>query len=682
MMRLPRTQTPAYLVTFFAALICLTTAPATAQRNPSVDAEAEKQLVTSEMNGYRLRLHNAGGAAADENYDVGYYRIEIRVDTAPKMLRGKVTFRATPVINGLSSLRIDLSDAMTVDSIVTGSTHLAYTRTSNMVTITLDRSYTAAEEISFDVGYHGVPVSTGFGSFNFTAGASPWIWSLSQPYGARDWWPCKDGLKDKADSVDVVVTCDSNWLVGSNGTLAGVVNNGDGTSTTTWEERYPIATYLVSIAISNYEQFSNWWHYSPTDSMEVLNYVRPDRLASALAELPRTVDMLGIFSDMFGMYPFVNEKYGHCDFGWGGAMEHQTMTSTGTYFENTIAHELAHQWFGDMITCGSWADLWLNEGFATYCAGLYLEERYAGLAYWNYMTSKLQSAKTATGTLFVQDTVNVGNLFAGSRVYNKGASVLHMLRHVLGDSVFFASMYAYANDPALKYGTAVTADFRGVCETVSGRDLGWFFDEWVYGERYPTYAYGWKAGADTAGYRIDLRVVQTTGTSNPPVFTMPVDIRVAGAGWDTVFVVIDSLGTQDFVFNTPLAPTSVMFDSGRWLLRDLDSTSYILLDVPGSGAPVPSSVTLLENYPNPFNPATTISYGVPVRSDVDLTVRTILGEEVERLFTGTREPGSYRTVWDASGRASGVYILDLAVTPVAPAGDPPARISRKMLYIR
>jgi len=681
-MRRPRLHIPLILLQILTALMVLPP-HVRGQHVSSAGFDGEKALIESEMEAYRLR--RPANVAADENYDVSYYRIELRISTAPVMLYGRVTFKVRPVIDNLTSIRIDFTDSLAVDSIVAGPTPLAYTRTSDMITVTLDRPYMSGEELTFQVGYHGVPVWNGFGGggLSFTPTATvPWVWSLSQPYGAKDWWPCKDGLRDKADSVDVVVTCDSSWLVGSNGRLAGVVNNGDGTSTTTWEERYPIATYLISIAVADYEQFSNWWHYSPTDSMEVLNYVTPAHLAQAMAALPRTVDMLGIFSDMFGMYPFVDEKYGHCDFQWGGAMEHQTMTSTTTYAENTIAHDLAHQWFGDMITCGSWADLWLNEGFATYCAGLYLEKMYGGLSLWNYMTPRLSAAKTASGTLYVEDTLDVGNLFAGSRVYYKGASVLHMLRHVLGDSVFFASMYAYASDPGLKYGTAVTPDFRGACETVSGRDLGWFFDQWVYGESYPSYSYGWKAEPTMTGYRVDLRGVQTTGSSNPPLFTMPVDIRVAGAGWDTLFVVVDSLGTQDFVFNTLLPPTSVMFDSGRWLLRDLDSTSYILLGVPDDGGTVPETPFLLENFPNPFNPVTTITYGVPVRSRVELTVRTVLGSEVGRLFVGVREPGSYEVSWDASGRASGMYILQMTVEPAEPAGSFPGRISKKMLYIR
>jgi aminopeptidase N len=650
---------------------------------PSWDPAAEKAIIRSEMEGFRARaLSRLTAPAADGNYDVTWYKLDLTVTTAPDLIAGVVTIRATSVIDGLSSIRIDLSDSLVIDSISDGTDTLSFTRASNVVTVYLDSAHLSGELFDIHVTYHGVPPSTGFGSFEMTltSQGAPWIWSLSQPYGAKDWWPCKDQLVDKADSSDVLITCADTLRVGSNGSLAGVVNNGDGTATTHWKERYPIDTYLISIAISNYREFSNWFVHAPGDSMEVLNYVLPANLASAQANLPRTVTMLEIYSDMFGLYPFINEKYGHCDFGWGGAMEHQTMTSTTSYEENLIAHELAHQWFGDMITCASWADLWLNEGFATYLTGLYRERAYGAMSYYNYMSVPLQSAKTAVGTLSVQDTTSVGNLFAGSRVYNKGASVLHMLRHVMGDSVFFRAMFEYANDTTLRFGTATTADFRSVCESVSGKDLGYFFDQWVYGEKYPRYRYGWTSTFTPVGYDVALRIVQTTGTANPVSFTMPIDVRFAGAGWEETIVVVDSLPTQDFSFLIPASPSSVMLDPGRWLLRDLDSVSYALLDAPGDGG-YPAGPFLLQNYPNPFNPSTTIGFSLPAVSRVTLTIYTVLGEEVATIASGTAGPGEHTVSWDATGRPAGVYVAELVAEPVD-ASNSGVRLVRKMLYIR
>jgi aminopeptidase N len=664
-------------------LLSVPALPVFAQDTASWDAAAERAYITSEMENYRaFAAAMLNAPAADENYDVTWYRLDLAIRENPNLISGTVKIRSKSVITGLSSIRIDLSDSLVIDSISDGSDTLSFTRTSNSVTVYLDGVLFAGDIFDINITYHGVPPPSGFGSFAFatTTQGAPWIWSLSQPYGAKDWWPCKDQLIDKADSSDVLVTCADTLRVGSNGTLAGVTNNGDGTATTHWRERYPIDTYLISIAISNYVQLSYWFHYGASDSMEVLNYVIPARQASAEVNLPRTVTMLGIYSDLFGLYPFAAEKYGHCDFNWGGAMEHQTMTSTGTYTETTIAHELGHQWFGDMITCGSWADLWLNEGFATYLAGLYYEGAYGFSTYYSYMTSKLANGKNAVGTLHVEDTTSVGNLFNGARVYDKGASVLHMLRHVLGDSLFFAGMYEYAHDPALRFGTAITPDFRRACETVSGLDLGYFFDEWVYGTMYPRYRFGWIGTADTSGYRVDFRVTQTTNTTNPAAFRMPVDVFIAGAGWDTTVVVVDSLGQQDFTFATPVPATSVRWDPGRWIMRDLDSVSYAVLDAREDGG-YPAGPLLMQNYPNPFNPSTTIGFSLPARSRVTLRVSTVLGEEVAVIASGVRGPGSHQVSWDAGTQPAGVYFVELLVDPLDGTGSG-ARLVRKMLLLR
>ncbi|MBI3193722.1 MAG: M1 family metallopeptidase, partial [Ignavibacteriae bacterium] len=461
----------------------------------------EKILIKNEIERYKHRFVTQQTTLADERYDVTYYQLNIIVTTSPQYISGSVLMKAFGKQNGLTTITLDLMNSLTVDSVIVDSTNVGFTQQSSSFDVTLDRTYNFDEELEVKIYYHGVPGNSGFGSFEFSSHqGTPWVWSLSEPYGAKDWWPCKDHPADKADSADILVTCASPYKVGSNGKLLSVVDNGNGTSTHHWKESYAISTYLISIAITNYAQFSNWFHYSPTDSMEVLNYVLPEQLASAQANLPRTVDMLEIYSDLFGLYPFITEKYGHSQFGWGGGMEHQTMTSLGGFSEGLVAHELAHQWFGDMITCRNWPNIWLNEGFATYLEALYYERRYGATAYWGSITAEMNSAKTAVGSIYVRDTNNIGNLFNGSLVYAKGATVLHVLRHVIGDTAFFTSMYNYANDPRFKYGTAVTADFQSVCETVSGKDLDYFFNEWIYGEKYPKYLFGWSVQANSGGY--------------------------------------------------------------------------------------------------------------------------------------------------------------------------------------
>jgi len=466
-----------------------------------------------------------------------------------------------------------------------------------------------------------------------------------------------------------LVTCPTGLRVGSNGRLVSVTENNDGTSTTHWSERYPISTYLISVTLANFSAFTNWWRYSPSDSLPVINYVLPEHLANALASLPRTVDMLQIFSDAFGLYPFIREKYGHCEFGWGGAMEHQTMTSTTTFDEITIAHELGHQWFGDLITCASWPELWLNEGFATYTEAIWLERSYGTDRYAAHMNEQMRDARSATGTLYLQDTTNVRSMFSNARVYAKGASVLHMLRHVVGDSAFDKILRTYVADSRFRFGTVTTRQFQGLCEEVSGVPLGYFFDQWVFGEKYPVYTVAWADSASDGGYRVTVTLRQITRTENPAFFRMPLDIRFTAASWDTTITVMHERDGQSFTVTLPQRPEALQLDPENWVLKEI---------LP-SGGTIPERVQLLPNFPNPFNPGTTISYFLPARGGVTLTVYSVTGQAIVTLVDGRQDAGLYAVTWDGRGPegapvATGVYVCRLTTER--------ATLTQKMLLLR
>ncbi|HTP79502.1 MAG TPA: M1 family aminopeptidase, partial [Bacteroidota bacterium] len=539
---------------------------------------------------------------------------------------------------------------MHIDSVSLDGVRDAFVQNPASFDVMLGRSYSAGQQLTIVVYYRGIPVPTGFGSFHFGAhGSTGWAWTLSEPYGAKDWWPCKDDPSDKADSADVIVVCDSSFRVGSEGILLSVGPLGNGRAQFHWHESHPIASYLISIAVTNYASFSNWFRYSPVDSMQILDYVLPEHLAIARSSLPKIVDMLAVYSNIYGLYPFINEKYGISEFGSGGAMEHQTMTSTTTFDEDVMSHELAHQWFGDMITPRTWADLWLNEGFAQYSSALFREKEYGMDSYWSYMRQEMSGAQTAVGAIGVPDTSSVRNLFDPYRIYYKGATVLHMLRHVLGDSLYFRAVQAYASDPRLRYATASIADFQKDCEIASGRSLAFFFDEWINGEGFPRYAYSWSTHAEGSGGMVKLFLQQIQGGSNPVYFTMPVDVEVSGAGWDTTVTVWNDSLQQQFVLAVRANPSSVRIDPEEWILRQVFSNA----DIP------PADYSLEQNYPNPFNPKTTIVYHLPVRSTVSLKVYDVLGREVATLKNGDEFAGTYSIDWDASTSASGVYFLRL-----------------------
>ncbi|RMG23488.1 MAG: hypothetical protein D6732_24745, partial [Methanobacteriota archaeon] len=387
-------------------------------------------------------------------------------------------------------------------------------------------------------------------------------------------------------------------IVASNGLLTDVIPVGNNRHTFFWETHYPISTYLVSLAITNYAQFSDTYT-SPLsgDTMSVDFYVYPEHLAQAQEDFNVTTSMIAAYASRFGEYPFINEKYGMAVFPWGGAMEHQTMTSygagliTGTHtFDWINAHELSHQWFGDMITMKSWHHIWLNEGFASYAEALWAEEIGGSTLYHAYVDA--QDPGYFPGTVYVQDTTNTNELFS-TTVYNKGSWVLHMLRGVLGDSLFFTSLYNYANDPGFQYGNATTEDFRDVCEMVSGMDLDWFFEQWVYRPGRPHYLYSWNT-TTSPPYITTLSIMQQDSVP----FKMPIPIHLTGLGLDTTIIVWDSLQTQEFQFTTDVPPADLEFDPQNWILKyvtegSLISVSGQVIDVADSTG-IPGAVVFWE----------------------------------------------------------------------------------------
>ncbi len=628
-------------------------------------AGAEQRLEAAEAEKLSLRKSQASmSSEASSWFDVTYDSLGLTVDAQTSYLKGIVTIAGICRADNSSQLTLDLNNALRIDSILIGGVQRPFVQAPNSFAVTLDRAYQPGENLSATIFYEGVPAATGLGSIIFNSHFGvPWVYTLSEPYGAKDWWPCKNDPSDKADSADIVVTCDSSYKVGSEGILASIVNHGNGTSTTHWKERYPIASYLVSIAFSNYIQFSNWYRYSPADSMEVLNYILPEDSLAALQVLPLVPGMLSVYSNLYGQYPFIREKYGHSEFASGG-MEHQTMTSLGSFVENTVSHELAHQWFGDMITCRTWSDLWLNEGFAQYSSALYLETKYGVASYWDYMNVQMHAALPAAGEVGNPDTSTAASLFNSPLIYNKGASILHMLRHVMGDSVFFLAMHAYANDPQLQYSNAGIHDFERVCESVSGRKLAYFFNEWIYGTGYPDYIYSWEWKPTGGAAGLTVTVVQPADRTNPPFFTMPIDIRITVNGKDTTAALFNDAATQSFTIPCSSQPSAVAFDPDGWILKRV----YPASEVP------PAAIDLEQNYPNPFNAGTKIKYSVPRTEQVSLRIYDILGRRITTLVDTKQVSGLYEVEWSPGNLASGVYVYRLIT------GE--GQVEKKMILLR
>jgi len=340
------------------------------------------------------------------------------------------------------------------------------------------------------------------------------------------------------------------------------------------------------MSISNYQSFTDWYVNANNDSMPVTNYVYPEHYNNAVEDLSITPGAIAVFAGLFGEYPFLKEKYGHSIFPWGGAMEHQCNTSYGSGLINgqhsydwILVHELSHQWFGDMITCDIWPDIWMNEGFASYCEALWTEQLQGYSAYVNYMRFN-NGVSDPSGPIY-----DPNPLFDGNTVYSKGAWVVHMLRGVMGDEAFFEGFYAYANHPDHKYGTITTREFQAIMEQYYGADLAFFFDEWVWGMNRPKYTYSWmKEDIGGGQYEIFLHINQTQTSPAPEVFTMPIRIYPEINGQDTVITVWDDSRQDDFRFIVNGDPTQFRFDRYYWILRDATVASYglniVTTDVP------------------------------------------------------------------------------------------------------
>jgi aminopeptidase N len=534
-----------------------------AGQEPGPGPSGYQPWMKAELQRYEARFKALESVASEDRIDVKYYVLDLTVQPSPPRIDGIVTMTATSLVDGLSSITLDLVQSLVISQVLVNDTSVAYYQAPGTFEVTLNRVYNAGETITVRTTYGGTPGSRL--KFSTTPSGAPWICSLSEPFYSKHWWPCKDHPSDKADSIDISVTVPAGLKVGSNGRLVDVVTGNP--TTYHWHHGHPISTYLVSISISNYSEFTDWFRYSPTDSMPVLNYILPEHLGIFRDSLKRTKDMLQIYSDLFGLYPFIDEKYGHSEHNWGyGGMEHQTMTSfySTTYDRLLIAHELAHQWFGDMITLQTWPHIWLNEGMAQYSTYLCEEKVVGPDRYRELIDLTMPDARTAVGTLYRADSTN---LFGWALVYVKGSMVPHMLRRVVGDSLFFESMRVYALDTALMYGNAVTEDFQGVFESVTGKNLGYFFNEWIYGEKYPQYTHHWSVEPDEGGFLINLSVSQSTGTSNPAFFTMPLDVRLAAPGWDTTVVLFNNAQSQTFSFGVSHLPATVELDPGNWILK-------------------------------------------------------------------------------------------------------------------
>lgn len=595
----------------------------------------------------------ATSALGDPAINTTYYKLNLAIDYNTRSLTGAVTISGKSTAASTKQVALDLSSTFTTDSVKLNNNRLTFSHIGSKLSVSLPNTLATDQSFTFTVYYHGTPRNTGYGSFVFgkhNQNRDNVIWSLSEPYGASDWFPCDDDPADKADSSEVWITADPYFTSVSNGILQRVVTNANGTKTYQWKSRYAIAPYLISIAMSNYQQYNNYFRYTTTDSMLVSHYVYPEVFATNKTNLDRTPTLLNLYSKKFGLYPFIKERYGHAQCGFGGGMEHQTCTSIGSYGATLVAHELTHQWFGDKITCKNWQHIWLNEGFASYGETVYTESVSGKTGYNAYINSFMTSAKRAKGSIYVQNVQSIGEIFNSDRSYAKGAIVLHMLRGIVGEETFFKILQTYAASE-FGYGNATTEDFQRIAQQVSGQHLDYFFKQWIYGENYPKYQVQWNYTPEGSRYKVIVKISQTSNT-NPAFFKMPIEISVLSSGGTEKRTVFNTANDQVFTFYSNNAPTSLLFDADNWILKDLTLDRATTLTTAETISPLTDWIC----YPNPTESETSMAFTLLQSASMSWQLYDVLGHQLANE-TAALNAGQYAYPLPTQGLASGVYIL-------------------------
>ena len=505
--------------------------------------------------------------------DVTHYDLNLTVDIGERMLSGTARLEVTAARNGLSAIALDADLGLRVLSVVLladdrhpadSPRSLGFTHADDRLTAWLPAPLDAGDSVTILISYGGRASRFGDGLNWYSHGGSPEIFTFAEPFGAKVWFPCNDRPDDKA-TVELSVTAPAALTVASNGLEVDRLDNGDGTSTTTWSSQYPVATYLVVMNISNYAYRE--WTYQALDgsTMPVVAYIYPERAAAGEVDLAITPEMIRVLASRFGEYPFVAEKYGNLTAAFGGGMEHQTLTTIGDFFGNPWmewlnVHELGHSWWGDWVTCDDWRELWLNESFATYAEFVWAEETY-GVSFLD------QYRRDADGMFYYAGPLYDNPVAFSRTVYDGGGMVLHMLRYVVGDDAFFGGLAAYR--AAFSGGSATTEGFKSAMETAWGDDLDWFFDQWVYGANRPRIQYDWEDVTN------GVRLTVTQEHTNAPYFRTPIDVRIQtieGSQDRRIWIEAQAEQTIDVPLGW-LDPMDVVLDPGNRILSYLSPAS-------------------------------------------------------------------------------------------------------------
>ncbi len=576
---------------------CQTSKSARTAPPPSTEPQEEELAWDEEITGDEEPVTPYDGpnelpryqAANKRVNDLLHTKLDLRFNWAETKVIGKAELTLRPYFHTIQELSLDAKgfDLQRV-ALAGKNIPLKYAYENDRITIQLDRPYNRKEQYTILIEYAATPSKSG-GSDAITSnqgmffinpkgeepGKPMQIWTQGETNWNSRWFPTIDSPNERC-TQEIYLTVEDRFKTLSNGLLVKSTKNADGTRTDYWKMDQPHAPYLFMIAIGEYAVVEDKWRNIPLQY-----YVEPEYEADAKAIFPHTPEMLEFFSQKLGVtYPW--PKYAQVvvrDFV-SGAMENTTAVTFGEYVqkhrldlvddqtnEKVVAHEMIHHWFGDLVTCESWSNLTLNEGFANYSEYLWLEYKYgrdeADYHLMEEWQGYLSSASMSVHPLIHFSYEDNEDMF-DAHSYNKGGSVLHMLRNYVGDEAFFAALKYYLDKHA--FSSVEVHDLRLAFEAVTGEDLNWFFNQWFLSAGHPnlniTYGYDATAGKAT------VTVEQTQDAElMPAIFELPtaVDIYFENAPKRREYIRVNQRG-QTFDFEVPSRPALMVFDPEKVLL--------------------------------------------------------------------------------------------------------------------